>query len=164
MQDERDFFIESIHQCESGMYTLAFEILRNEDDAADVIQESILKAYCSLDVLRDKKRFRPWMMSIIHNTAIEFLRKNRNLVDWEAQEEPAAPEVGVDRDTKLTVREAVQRLRLPYRLVIILFYYQSYSVKQISTITSTPAAAVRQQLSRGRKMLASMLCREDFVQ
>ncbi len=161
MLNERDFFVESIRQCESSMYILAFEILRNEEDAADVIQESILKAYCSLDTLRSKKQFRPWMMSIVHNTALEFLRKNRNVVDLESQEEPAAPEV--DSDTRITVRQAVQSLRLPYRLVIILFYYQSYSVQQISTITSTPASAVRQQLSRGRKMLASMLNREDFV-
>ncbi len=161
MLNERDFFVESIRQCESSMYVLAYGILKNEEDAADVIQESILKAYCSLDTLRSKKQFRSWMMSIVHNTAVEFLRKNGNTVELESQEELAAPEV--DSDTRLTVREAVQQLRLPYRLVIILFYYQSYSVQQISTITSTPAATVRQQLSRGRKMLASMLNREDFV-
>lgn len=144
------------------MYALAFGILKNEDDAADVIQDAILKAYCNLDTLRDRKQFRPWIMRIVHNTSMDFLRKNRSTEDFELQGEIPDPTPSVDPETKLTVWEAIQKLSLPYRTVIILFYYKSYSVQQISDITSAPAAAVRQQLSRGRKMLAKLLNKEDF--
>lgn len=162
MLDEKDYFCDCIRKCESGMYTLALGILKNESNASDVMQDAILKAYCNLEALKDKRKFRPWIMSIVHNTAIEYLRKHRDIVDIEMQE-IIAPSPVVDAETKLTVWEAIQQLKLPYRSVIILFYYEDYSIRQISAITSTSAPTVRQQLSRGRKMLAELLKKEDFV-
>ena len=162
MLNDKEYFCDRIHEYERGMYTLALGILKNEEDAADVVQDSILKAYSNLDTLRNRKLFRPWIMQIVHNTAIAFLRKRRDITDIDIESEPAVPEPNVDTETKLTVWEAVQSLRLPYRLVIILFYYEDCSIRQIASITSSPAAAVRQQLSRGRKMLAEILDKEDF--
>lgn len=146
------------------MYTLAMGILKNEADAADAMQDAILKAYCNLDQLKDRSRFRPWILSIVHNTAIEYIRKQKNMVDLESQEDLAAPEPGVDTATRLTVWDGIQRLKLPYRTVIILFYYENYSVRQIAEVTHTSVIAIKQQLSRGRKMLAQLLNKEDFVQ
>ena len=157
----RELFSQNIHQYEHGMYTLAYGILKNPEDASDAVQEAILKAWCSLDSLRDAKQFRPWIMRIVHNTALGFLRGHRETVDIDQQWELSAPEA--DHDTRLTVWQAVEQLRMPYRLVIILFYYENCDIRQIAAITATPAAAVRQQLSRGRKMLAALLNKEDFL-
>ena len=161
---EKEYFSQCVRQCEGSMYTLAMGILKNEADAADAMQDAILKAYCNLDQLKDRSRFRPWILSIVHNTAIEYIRKQKNIVDLESQEELAAPEPAVDTATRLTVWEGVQRLKLPYRTVIILFYYENYSVRQIAEVTHTSVIAIKQQLSRGRKMLAQLLNKEDFVQ
>ena len=144
------------------MYTLALGIVQNEADAADVMQDAILKAYCNLEQLKDRKKFQSWMLSIIHNTAVEFLRKQRQTVDIDSRFDLEAPHPGVDTATKLTVWEAIERLCLPYRSVIILFYYEGYSVRQIADVTGATPAAVRQQLSRGRKLLAQFLNKEDF--
>ena len=114
--------------------------------------------------MKDRSRFRPWILSIVHNTAIEYIRKQKNMVDLESQEDLAAPEPGVDTATRLTVWDGIQRLKLPYRTVIILFYYENYSVRQIAEVTHTSVIAIKQQLSRGRKMLAQLLNKEDFVQ
>ena len=164
MRDEKEFFCECIRQHEKSMYALAFSILKNENDAADIMQEAILKAYCNMDNLQDKKKFKSWILSIVHNTAIEFLRKQRETVDIEDQWDISAPEPPIDMAAKLTVREAVQKLKPPYRTVVVLFYYDNLSIQKISDITSTPAVTVRQQLSRARKMLAKLLSKEDFVQ
>ena len=146
------------------MYTLAIGILKNEADAADVMQDAILKAYCNLDQLKDRNKFRPWILSIVHNTAIEYIRKRKDIVDLEEQDQLASPEPAVDTATKLTVREAIQELKLPYRTVIILFYYEDYSVRQIAEVMNASVIAIKQQLSRGRKMLAQLLHKEDFFQ
>ena len=161
---EKEYFSQCVRQCESSMYTLAMGILKNEADAADAMQDAILKAYCNLDQLKDRSRFRPWILSIVHNTAIEYIRKQKNMVDLESQEDLAAPEPAVDTTTRLTVWDGIQRLKLPYRTVIILFYYENYSVRQIAEVTHTSVIAIKQQLSRGRKMLAQLLNKEDFVQ
>ena len=64
MSDEKEFFCECIRQHEKSMYALAFGILKNEDDAADIMQEAILRAYCNMDNLRDRKKFKSWILSI----------------------------------------------------------------------------------------------------
>lgn len=164
MRDEKEFFCECIRQHEKSMYALAFSILKNENDAADIMQEAILKAYCNMDNLQDKKKFKSWILSIVHNTAIEFLRKHWETVDIEDQWGISAPEPPIDMAAKLTVCEAVQKLKPPYRTVVILFYYDNLPIQKISDITSTPAVTVRQQLFRARKMLAKLLNKEDFAQ
>ena len=164
MRDEKEVLCECIRQHEKSMYALAFSIFKNENDAADIMQEAILKAYCNMDNLQDKKKFKSWILSIVHNTAIDFLRKHRETVDIEDQWGISAPEPPIDMAAKLTVWEAVQKLKLPYQTVVILFYYDNLPIQKISEITSTPAVTVRQQLFRARKMLAKLLNKEDFTQ
>lgn len=156
-------FSQHIHANEKTMYALAYGIVKNQEDAADVVQDAAVKAYTSLDSLRDPKLFKPWILRIVHNTAMSFLRGRRDTEDLEAQYDLAAPESGIDHETRLTVWEAVNQLKMPYRLVLVLYYYDGCSVGHIAAITATPATAVRQQLSRGRKMLASLLQKEDFL-
>lgn len=160
----KEQFCQLIHEYEKSMYLLAKGIVKNDTDVADVIQESILKAYTNYDTLKDKDRFKPWILRIVHNTAIDFIKKQREILDFDATEQIAVVESTIDKETKLTVWEAVQRLKFPYQTVIILYYYNGYSTEQISEITSTSVMNIRQQLSRGRKMLANLLKEEDFIQ
>lgn len=160
---DKEYFCECIRQCENGMYKLAMGILKNETDAEDAMQDAILKAYCNLDQLKDRKKFRPWILSIVHNCAIEYVRKQKNIIDIEEEPFLVAPEASVDISTKLTLWEAVQKLKVPYSTVIILFYYEDYSILQISEITNTRVNTVKKQLSRARIMLAQLLHKEDFV-
>ena len=162
MQDGKEVFCQLIKENEKDMYYLALSILRNEPDASDVIQDAILKAYCNMENLRNKKHFKSWIMSIVHNTAIEYIRKQKDTVDIDDCDEPYN-DGGTDTDTKMALWDAVGKLKLPYRTIVILFYYQGMSVRQISDITKSSAPTVRKQLSRAREMLAGLLDKEDFV-
>lgn len=163
MINQKELFCENIRQCEKSMYTLAYGIVKNEHDAADVIQESILKAYCNYNGLRDSKKFKQWILQIVHNTAIDFIHKRFDAVDIEIQE-PVQAVNAIDKESKLVIWDAIQKVKLPYRTVLILFYYEEYSISQIANIMSISVVNVKQQLSRGRKMLAKNLDKEDFLQ
>ncbi len=160
----KEQFCQYIREYEKSMYILAKGIVKNDADVADVIQESILKAYTNYDALKDKDKFKSWILRIVHNTAIDFIKKQREVLDSETIDQVAVAEATIDKETKLTVWEAVQKLTFPYQTVIILYYYDGYSAERISQITSTSVVNVRQQLSRGRKMLAKLLNKEDFIQ
>jgi len=160
----KEIFCQYIREYETAMYIMAKGIVKNDTDVADVMQESILKAYTNFDSLKDKEKFKPWMLRIVHNTAIDFIKKQREIYDSDTTEQVALIEPLLDKETKLTVWEAVQKLNFPYQTVIVLYYYNGYSAEQISEITSTSVVNVRKQLSRGRKMLANLLNEEDFIQ
>lgn len=162
MTKDKAFFTQKIQECENKIYRLALGILRNEADAADAMQDAILKAWVNFDSLRDRKSFEVWMLTIVHNCAVEVLKKRHEWSDIDECYELAADEDLLDRESKMTLWQAVENLERPYRTVVVLFYYDGCSVKEISSVTGSSAAAVRQQLTRARKMLASMLDRKDF--
>ena len=161
---EKEQFCHYVKECEKSMYILAKGIVKNDTDVADVMQEAILKAYTNYESLNNKEKFKPWMMRIVHNAAMDFIKRQREIVDSDSAEQIALVEPQLDKETKITVWEAVQKLNFPYQTVIVLYYYNGYSTEQISEITSTSVVNVRKQLSRGRQMLANLLNEEDFIQ
>ena len=158
---DKNEFCENIRLYEKSMYSLAFSIVKNNADAAEVISESILRAYKNIQTLKKADSFKPWILRIIHNTAVEMMRKNSKIIPME--ETPDIPDDSPENDItiRLSVREAVNSLKQPYRTVVVLFYYENLSVSKIAQITSTNMPAVKKQLSRARKMLREIL-KEDF--
>lgn len=138
------------------MYSVAFSVLSNESDAADAISESIYRAYKNLDTLNNIYAFKPWLLRIVRNCAVELVRSNKNLLsidDVEVEESSSENEIV----TALTLRKAVEQLKQPYREVVVLFYFEDLSIAQISKITGASVVTAKQQLSRARKMLREML-------
>lgn len=160
---DKEEFCENIRLCENAMYSLAYSIVKNDSDAGEIISESIYRAYKNLDTLRNKKAFKSWILQIVHNTAVEMIRKNSKIIPMEEIEDTADEGSENEMTTKLVLREAVENLKQPYRTVVVLFYYENLSVSKIAQITSTSVVAVKQQLSRARKMLREIL-KEDFNQ
>lgn len=156
----KEDFCREIRAHERAMYALAHTIVKNDSDAGEVISEAIYRAYSNLDSLKDDKAFKPWILSIIHNTAVEYIRKNSKVIplDEIAKTENKSEETIT---TALSLRSAVESLSQPYQTVIVLHYYEDFSISQISKITGSSQAAVKQQLSRGRKQLREIL-KEDF--
>lgn len=143
------------------MYSVAFSVVRNDADAAEVLSEAIYRAYKNLDALKNENAFKSWILRIVHNTAVEEIRKNSRVVSTEDIAEPAecGPEEKITAE--VTLKWAVDSLKQPYRTAVILFYYENLSVLQIARITETSPAAVKKRLSRARDMLKELL-KEDF--
>ncbi len=157
---DKNKFCEYIRLCERAMYYLAFSIVRNDADAGEVISESIYRAYKNLDTLKNENSFKPWMLRIVHNTAVEMIRKNSKIISMEEMKDININGNENEISTKLDLRDAVESLRQPYRVVVVLFYYEDLPVSKIAQITSTNAVTVKKQLSRARKMLREIL-KED---
>lgn len=157
---DKNGFCTQIRKCEKAMYALAYSIVGNESDSEDILSEAICRAYQNLNTLENERAFQSWILRIVHNTAVETIRKNARIIPMEDLPE-TADDAGEALTTKLALREAVERLKQPYRTVVILFYYENLSVASIAKITGVRTAAVRQQLSRARGMLRDRL-KEDF--
>lgn len=157
---EKDKFCEYIREHENAMYALALSILNNQADAGEAVSESVFRAYKNLDTLKNKKSFKPWILRIVHNTAVEMIRKNERMIPMD--EIPVTTDnSSQDLTAKLALRDAVAGLKQPYRTLAVLFYYEDFSTARIAQITNTNIVTVRKQLSRARKMLREIL-KEDF--
>lgn len=157
----KEEFCENIRLCEKAMYHLAFSLMGNDADAGDVISESIYRAYKNLNTLKQKSAFKAWILQIVHNTAVETIRKNSKIIPLEEFQSTTIYNEECDITTRITVQEAIKNLKQPYQTVIILYYYENLSIIDISRITNTSIVSVKKQLSRARKMLLEVL-KEDF--
>jgi RNA polymerase sigma-70 factor (ECF subfamily) len=139
-------------------YNLARWLVRNGDDAEDIVQEAFLKAFKALDGFRGGDA-RVWMLAIVRNTAMNFLRSRKQdaVIDVE-QFEPADrspnPEQGLlEQSRREQVRQAIARLEPEFRETLVLREIEGLSYKEIATVLEVPSGTVMSRLSRARQRL-----------
>lgn len=146
--DETDFIRLTLEN-KLGMYRLAFSILRNEADAEDAVSETVLKAYEKLDNLRNTNKFKSWIMKILVNQAKTMLR-GKNRIDLMADMEQL--EMSFDNQTG-ELWSVVSELDEEFRNVVILFYYEDMTTREIAKTLQIAEGTVKSRLSRAREKL-----------
>ena len=150
-------------------YNLARWLTRSDADAEDVVQEACLKAFRFLGQCRAEDA-KGWFLAITRNAAYSWLRNKRpqELVlsvgaEGELAElaaDPATPEsLMLDGELTSRLEEAIGRLPVPFREVVILREQEELSYKEIAALTAVPIGTVMSRLARGRALLAKALGR-----
>ena len=128
-----------------------------KDDADDLAQDALVKAYLSLAGYQNKGKFRSWLFKIAYNT---FLNHKASCRTMESIDEARTFIGSAEADASFEYQDLYLALRtLPpkERSAITLFYLNGYSIKEIAAITDASQDAVKQQLSRGRDKLKAKL-------
>ena len=128
-----------------------------KDDADDLAQDTLVKAYLSLEGYRDEGKFRSWLFKIAHNT---FLNHKASCRTMDSIDEARTLISSTAADASFEHQDLYLALRtLPpkERSAITLFYFNGYSIKEIAAITDASQDAVKQQLSRGRDKLKAKI-------
>ena len=128
-----------------------------KDDADDLAQDALVKAYLSLAGYQNKGKFRSWLFKIAYNT---FLSHKAGCRTMGSIDEARTLIGGTEADSSFEHQDLYLALRtLPpkERSAITLFYLNGYSIKEIATITEATEGAVKQQLSRGRDKLKAKI-------
>ena len=140
------------------VFAAAFQICGNRADADDVVQDTFVKYYTLDREYESEAHLKAWLLRVAINRAKDVAGSfwRRNTVSWEEYMDEldfAAPE-----DSRLF--QAVMQLPRKYRVPIHLHYYEEYSVEEIAKLLGSRPGTVKSQLSRGRKLLKSMLTEE----
>lgn len=126
--------------------------------ADDIAQESLIKAYLSFDVLRDPSKFNAWILRIGYNTFINHRRSLKRETGYDEIAETAVSDARADSSFRYQeLYAALGELSERERSVLLLFYMEGYSVKEIAGIVNAGESAVKQNLSRGRAHLREKL-------
>lgn len=133
----------------------------NRQEADDIAQEALVKAYLSLNSYRDNNKFTAWLYRIAYNTFIDQQRKAHGTSPLEACRQH--PESSYAADKGFDYQElylALNALPPKERTAVLLFYLKGYSVKEISRIMDCHEDAVKKQLQRGREHLKKQMRQE----
>ena len=129
------------------LYNTALLVLHQEDDALDAIQDAILACWENLPTLRKDQYFKTWLVKILLNKCRDIQRSQSHYAFVEELPESAEEP---DWDTHVDVRRAMAKLGDQDQLILSLFYYDDFSVRQIAEALSLSEGAVRTRLTRSR--------------
>lgn len=167
---EKHLFHGLIRPCERSIYFLLFSLLKNETEAEDVAQETVIKVYQNLDKFRGESQFRTWVLSIARNEGLGRLRKISNrredsleadtdeqtgdytpaiLTSW--REIPA--EALEQKELGNLLREAIEGLPEIYRNVVLLRDIEELDIRETAAVLKISEASVKVRLHRARALL-----------
>ena len=167
---EKQLFHDLIRPCERSIYFLLFSLLKNEADAEDVAQETVIKVYQNLDKFRGDSQFRTWVLSIARNEGLGRLRKISNRredsLDAETDEQtgdytPAIltswreipAEALEQKELGSILRDAIEGLPEIYRNVVVLRDIEELDIRESAAVLGISEASVKVRLHRARALL-----------
>ncbi len=157
---------------EQSVYRFALRVLGNQEDARDVCQEALLKAYLNIGRLRDGRKFKSWLHHIALNLCRDRFRSARIRSETRSFEETgleegriateraerASPETKVAKaDLMQVLGDVMNRLPVEQRSALLLREYHGFTSDEIGEITGVPAATVRTRIFYGLRSVRRML-------
>ena len=144
----KEKFTSLVLECEETLYRISVSMLKNEADAQDAVQTAILRAFEKTGTLKEEKYFKTWLVRILINVCNRQLKSKKRYED-------VICEVAVTEESSqsIEVKVAVENLPLKVRQVIVLYYIERFSTKEISAILNIPKGTVLSRLSKGRELL-----------
>jgi RNA polymerase sigma-70 factor (ECF subfamily) len=164
---DQELYREIVRRYQDKLLGYASYLVGDESRAAEVTQEAFVKAFVNLKGFDTKKRFSSWIYRIVHNEAVNQIKKYQRETafalrgvaekiadDFEVGEELCQEELR----ERLTA--CLDKLSLKYRAPLVLFYLEERSYEEISDILRMPVGTVGTRISRGRALLAA-ICRKE---
>jgi RNA polymerase sigma-70 factor (ECF subfamily) len=157
-------FEDRVNDSSTLAFRVALGVLRRREDAEDVAQDAFLRAHRAFGSLRDRDRFRAWLVRTAFRLALDRLRgeKRRAKREDEASVEAAGTVASVEeevarRQLREKVGEAVDALPEKLRIVTVLAAIQEHDVASVARLLELPEGTVKSRLHLARKALAERL-------
>lgn len=142
----------TINEYADLLYRTSFLILRNRADVEDIVQETFYK-YMTTEMAFDSDNHkRAWLLKVSQNKCKDLLRSNkiRAYVPYEEVEESLISKTGVEKkDIEELLK--IEELDYKYKSVIMLYYYEEYSIEEVANILDLSVVAVKKRLQRARE-------------
>jgi len=158
---EREFE-QRLADCPTLAYRVALGVLHNTAEAEDVAQEAMLRAYRNFNRLRDRERFRGWLVRTTWRLALDRIRAagrraRREYEAMEAVSEINAENAAASQEFERHVACAVDKLPEKLRMVIVLAAIEGYNTREVASLLEIPEGTVKSRLFLARKQLAKSL-------
>lgn len=149
------------------------KFLSNQEDKEDLLQDVFIKCFVNINSFDTDQKFSPWIYRIAHNEAVNLLKKNSNRpFSFDIFDEalsfahPKAKEDSENDSEKLLIKKyldsVLEELDSKYKEIIVLYFYEDLSYKDISDILKIPISLVGVRIQRGKKEIKKILEEKNF--
>ena len=142
-----------------SMYRVAYGILRTEEEISDAVSNTVVIVFEKIQTLKNEEFFKTWLTRILINECYKICKQNKKIIYLENCNEGnlAYNDTYVDFET----RNLVKNLDKDLREIVVLYYFEEFSVKEISKMIKIPEGTVKSRLSRARKELEKKLVKNN---
>lgn len=156
---KEDAYKEVINLYGNRLLKTCYLILKDREESEDIVQESFLRVFRQIDSFKGNSSIYTWIYQIALNLCRDRLRNRRDFTLYEGtmESDDKVEEIvikSIDRDI---LRREPQNLDILYKEVLILYYFEELSIKEISKILNEKEGTIKSRLSRGRILLKKAL-------
>lgn len=155
---DKEAFASVVLSSTDSLYRISKSILKNDADCEDAVQEAIATGFGKLSTLRQDAYAKTWLTRILIHECYSLLKKREKNASMLTEPENDAY---IDSDYS-DLYDALSALKKEYRLTIVLYYLEGYSIEEIAKIMRVPAGTVKSRLSRGRRILRGIMEKEVY--
>lgn len=139
-----------------AMFNTCLRIVGNKSDAEDIMQDSFLSAFQKIEQYNEKGSFGGWLKRIVVNNSIDFTKRNKIFTEFddqiELEEESSTEQAEINIRLK-DIKEALNRIKNQYRIIISLFLFEGYDHDEISEILNISYNLSRTRYHRAKEQL-----------
>lgn len=160
MRKDTESFIQLVEENRQSMMKVAYGFFTEEEDVADVIQQTILNAFEHIGELRKASYFKTWLIRILINNCNQLYNSKKHTLSEDQIMEYGKPDTyPVDNE----FFQLLSMLQPDDRIIFYLYFGEEYTTKEISRILNIKESTIRSRIHRGKEHLRKHLHREEWV-
>jgi RNA polymerase sigma-70 factor, ECF subfamily len=144
------------------LYRIAYVYVKNQEDALEIVQETVYKAFLNIRKLKEPQYFNTWITRIIVNSSLDYIKTKGKVIYIQGEEE--LYKVGTEDKEYLDLYEAVDKLQGLYKTVIILKYFEDLTIKDIAKILEISESNVKNYMHKALKLLRVELKEGEYFE
>lgn len=154
---ESNEYIQAVEQFSDSVFHIAYSYCKNRSDSEDVVQNTFLKLFQHKGNFNDEEHLKRWLLRVAINEAKNYCTSfwKKRVIPLEKSE--TIPDVQFGDSANQRLYDAVMNLGEKYRIVVHLYYYEGYSIKEISEIIRVKVTTIQTRLMRARAELKNVL-------
>jgi len=168
LQGKQYAFKALMDRYQPGIFKMIYQIIKNREETEDLVQETFLKAFKSLESYNNKYAFSTWLYKIAFNHSIDTIRKrklktfsidkpikfSKGEITHEIKDESFSPDKNLlYKESIDNILEQIESLPEKYKRALVLRHQEDYSYEDISKILKIPIGTVKARIFRAREML-----------
>lgn len=162
--EDQELYAIIVNRYQHKLMRYAVNLIHDDQKARDIVQESLIKAFVNLRGFDPKKKFSSWMYRIVHNVAMDMVKKYHREVpfpeDFDIQSDENIEEDFDQKEVVAQVNRCLEKIPLKYSEPLILYYVEDKSYKEISDILRIPMGTVATNVNRAKKMM-KYICQKN---
>ncbi len=160
---DKNLYTHIVERYEAKLMKYAFYLINDQHKAADVVQESFIKAYINLNSFNTKKKFSSWIYRIVHNESINMIKKYKKEISLSPKFDiPSNINIEDEIDAKEIIAKAqncLSQMPIIYSEPLALYYLEEKSYEEISDILRIPMGTVATRINRA-KIIMKLICQK----